>query len=302
MSAAKSKILVLGADSYLGKHLVPWLGVGRSVGTYFFTAIEGARLFDAMTMNLDEVVEEQDSISHAVILYGDTKPDSCAEEIEKSHALNVESIKAVIDWLLNHGIKPVFTSTESVFDGSKGNYVESDKASPVHPYGRQKVEIEQYLQTRCNDYIIVRLGRILGSQRGDGTLLDGWLDEIEQGRTIYCAHDQIFSPVYVDDVVEGITRLIDLDCAGLFHLSNPKPYSRLEILQALMVQAKKYIGTDDAKVVPCRINDLGLPSIRPLDISMVSDKLVKSTCINLTEIPEVCEKMAKGAYGESKTD
>src|SRR4030042_6646013 len=179
-------------------------------------------------------------ISQAIILLGDTNPESCAAEIEKSTALNLDSIKSVIDYLKHLQIKPVFASSEFVFDGTRGNYTEWDPVNPILTYGRQKVDIERYLQNSCDEFIIVRLAKVFGSQRGDRTLFTSWLDAIERCETILCAYDQVFSPIYIDDVVEGIMRLVETNSSGIFHLSGRKPFSRIALLEMLLTEVRRY--------------------------------------------------------------
>ena len=85
---------------------------------------------------------------------------------KRSYAINVQSTRRVIDDLVELGIKPVFTSSEYVFDGEQGNYVEDDPAIPSTVYGSQKLQIEQYLTDRCVDYAVLRLAKVYGSDPG----------------------------------------------------------------------------------------------------------------------------------------
>jgi len=291
----QKQLLIIGADGYVGSRMYAEIGPSRAVATYFLNEIDDGHYFDAMSMSLSEVVKSPESISHAVILYGDTKPDSCAANPEAAYAVNVVSIKSVVDWLNKYGITTVFTSTESVFNGEKGDYTEEDSPSPLHPYGLQKIEVEDYIQANCDSYIIARLGRVFGSTPGDGTLLDEFVNLIRAKETIYCAYDQIFSPVYVSDVISGIVKLIEADCTGLFHLCNPVAHSRLQILDQMIVSLGKYEKVEP-NVIPCEINSLGLDATRPLNISMRPDKLVAAISIKLSNLEQICNTMAVNVF------
>ena len=238
-------------------------------------------------MTLSDVVEAPEEISHAIILLGITKPDSVAADVGFSNALNVDGIKSIVDQLEHWQITPVFASTESVFDGLKGNYVETDPANPILTYGRQKVEIESYLQETCDEFIVLRLARVLGSQRGDGTLFDEWLDAIERRERIYCAYDQVSSPIYIEDVVTAIISLMDNGYSGIFHLSNHQSFSRLELLEMLVAGLAERPSVRP-EIVPCSIRDLDLRENRPLDISMRPDKLVAAIDLPITAVERVC--------------
>ena len=66
-------------------------------------------------------------------------------EAQKNPALarrvNVEVTKHLAE--LAAEIRLVFFSTDLVFDGRKGNYVESDPANPLHVYGETKLAAEE---------------------------------------------------------------------------------------------------------------------------------------------------------------
>lgn len=289
------KVLILGGSSYIGKRLLSFLGVRRSIGTYCRNPIEGGVYFDALAANLGDVMEDPQAISHAVILLGDTKPDSCAANPQKSRSLNVASIKRLLKFLKQAGIKPVFASTESVFDGSKGDYVESDVAAPVLTYGCQKLEIENHIQREFEHHVIVRLALCYGVQEGDGTILSNWLAALIKGEPIQCAYDQVSSPIYVEDAVQGIVRLIDSEANGVFHLSGPAAYSKLALGEILAAQVRERSPLNP-RVVARSIRDFPVLEPRPLNVSMRPDKLVGATGLKVREVPELCSQLVSGAF------
>lgn len=271
----KKKYLILGGSSYVGKHLFAKLGAGRAVATYSSHPVEGMRHFDAVTMKLSDVITNPADFSCAVILYADPNPDTCFADPAKSHRLNVESTQTVIDQLVDWGIKPIFTSTEFVFGGHKGGYVEADPPDPILVYGQQKVLVETYIQAHCKEYLTVRLAKVFGITPGDGTLFTNWVKRIRAGGVISCAADQTFSPVYVGDVVDAIAHLVVSDCNGIYHLGGPEPYSRMALLQKLISRIQEHAAVS-VEVEPCSIHDFDLPEKRPLDVSINSDKLAQT--------------------------
>ena len=296
----RKKILILGGTSYIGIHLFNHLGKDLAIRTYHSKPVENGIYFDALSMDLSKILKNTKNISHAVILLGDANPDSCAGDIEKSKRLNVDSIKSIIDHLNEYGIKPVFTSSQFVFDGKKGDYTEEDPVSPILTYGKQKVEIERYIQKMCSDFIIARISKAFGSQIGDKTIFTNWLDDIDNKRDIHCSYDQILSPIYVKDIANSIISLINNNCSGIFHLSGKKAYSRLELFGILLNHIKKY-SSAKPNVIKCSINDFSFKEKRPLNVSMRSNKLTNVTGIKLHDINEICEDIAK-EYSRIKSD
>ncbi len=294
----RKHILILGASGFVGRALFARLGAQRATPTYCRTPIEHGVQFDACTTRISDVLDNPEAYSHAVILLGDTKPDSCAANQGTSYAANVEGVLAVIEDLVSWQIKPILFSSEFVFDGTTGSYTEDDAVNPILTYGKQKVEVEHYLQERLDDYVILRLAKTYGRQRGDGSLFTQWLEQLERERTIVCANDQIFSPIAVDDVVEAIVRIIERDCRGLFHLCGPQGHSRLQLFEMLL-QAVREHAPIDVQVIPKSIHDFPLRERRPLDVSMRPDKLVAATGIRLQAAQDVCHEIVEQAFRQA---
>jgi dTDP-4-dehydrorhamnose reductase len=287
------RILILGGSGFIGRHLYQRLGSDLSVATYNLNPASGMIPFDSLTMDLNRLLDRMDGISHAVILLGDVEPNSCYRNVKRSYALNVESIKRIVDVLKGRDIRCIFTSSHYVFDGKKGEYVEADPLNPILLYGHQKVEIEKYIQKNCFKFTIFRVDKVYGCTPKDKTLFTNWVDALMGGQTsMKCATDQRFSPVWVQDVVTSICTAIEKDLYGLYHLSGPNPHSRWELLEMLMAALDQHMKVE-VKVIPCSINDFDLPEKRPADVSLKPDKLVEKTGIVLHNADGMCRRIVK---------
>lgn len=291
MHALKKKLLILGASSYVGRHLLDRVGAEKAIATFKESPIDGGVYFDALSMDLSSIVKNPEEISHAVILLGETNFRSCFLAPQRAYEVNVTSIKHIIDFLKQWKIKPIFTSSDYVFDGSKGNYSEADAPHPIISYGKHKVEVEKYIQDVFDDYIIVRLAKVVGDEMGDGTLFVNWIKEIEESKVIKCAYDQILSPIFIGDVVEGIIQLIEKNHAGIFHLCGRRSFSRLELFEMLIAISNMHVSMN-VETVKCSINDLGFPEAYPLNISMTPDKILGETGLTFKDMESVCESIA----------
>ena len=291
MSNSK-RILILGASSYVGGHLFRSLGSSRALATYNSTPINGGVRYNSLNMKLADIIDQPDDFSHAVILLGDTQPDSCFSDKDRSDALNIESVISVFGQLVALNIKPVFTSSEFVFDGDKGNYIETDGAGPILLYGHQKLAAEKYLEGMYIPYSILRLAKVFGETLGDNTLFTGWLNNIKPDSNLKCATDQAFSPVFVGDVVKALNAAVDQDIEGTFHLSGNQRFTRLELLEMLLIQMKAFMEKSDINIERCSIHDFNLPEKRPLDVSMIADKLVAETGLQFVDIEQKCSQIA----------
>jgi len=288
------KVLILGGSSYVGRHLIAKINPNNVLFTYNKTTISGGVKFDSTVMDIEEVVDLNE-VNSAVILLGDTNPETCIEDVEKSENLNVRSIKRIINALSTYNIKVIFASSEFVYDGGTGNYIESDKTKPILLYGKQKLEIEHYIRKNISTHTILRFAKIYGSELDDKTLFTSWLKLVELENNIVCADDQYFSPVHIDNVVDTILFAISNEMRGIFNLAGPVRKSRMELLLILIREINK-IEDCNENVLPCSIDDFDLNEKRPKDVSMNPSKLVSATGVKLVYPDEVCAEIANKFY------
>ncbi len=293
---ATGNLLVLGGSSYVGRHLLPRLTAGCYTATYARNPIPDGVAFDCATMRLAECISDLALFDSALLLLGDTEPNSCVRDPERSEAVNVTGIKAVIDDLVAAGVRPIFISSEFVFDGRQGNYGESDSPNPILVYGKQKLEIEHHLKMVLEDHVILRLAKVYGETPGDGTLFTNWLTPVAEGGRLKCASDQFFSPIFVDDVVDVLLSTVDQPIRGTFHLGGPQVLSRMACLQAL-INAVSTLRPVDLITEPCGINDFNFPEDRPLDVSMCIDKLAAASDFHPLAVTAFCRRLAATHFG-----
>lgn len=294
----KQKLLILGASSFVGRHLLARLNPANVIATYNNRPIPGGVRFDSVSMQLNEIVHDPALVSHAVLLLGDTQPDSCFTDRERSQQVNVDSLRRVVDKLAYWKIPILFTSSEFVFDGKNGNYVESDNADPILLYGQQKLDMERHIRTTDRSAAILRLAKVYGETPGDKTLFSSWLPILLRDEVMRAAADQLFSPVFVGDVVDAILTIIERKIHGVYHAAGPVGASRLEFLTMLRSIAAQYLSVR-ATIAPCSIHDFKLPERRPEDVTMRPDKLIAATGLVLRKPENSCLNLVKSAIKAS---
>jgi len=258
--------------------------------------IPGGVHFDAATMRLsDTILRGAHGVTHAFLLHAMSNIDECVRKPELAYKINVDSQKGIIDDLLAAGVVPVFASSDAVFDGTRGMWTEEDPVNPVLTYGRHKAQVEEYLQEKSCPWLTVRLAKVVGTAPGSVSLLSSWMNQLEQGAAIRCAHDQVFSPVDVDDVVRALIRLAEGNFNGIFHLCGPQPVTRLDLLRMLVDEVRKYLNVS-AQITPCSIRDFDFAEARPLNTSMSPRKLYAALGGGFGDVKDVCARAAASRY------
>lgn len=295
-----SRYLIIGASGFVGARFYATIGPARAVATYYRNPFAGGVGFDATKDRLADALLKKDSgVTHAFILHGITNIDACARDPAGTERVNVASIKRVIDDLMEHGVKPVFFSSDAVFDGSRGMWTERDQPNPILTYGRQKVAIEEYLMQRGAPYLILRMSKVVTAGPGNDMLAD-WMARLEQKADIRCAGDQVFSPVDVNDAVDASIRLAESGESGIFHVCCPEPVSRLALLKMLADEIGQF-RAPNARIVPCSIRDFDFVEPRPLDTSMSPAKLYTVLGRPFDDLRQVCREAAARRHGAGET-
>lgn len=289
------RFLIVGASGVVGAHLSAALG-DRAVGTYHTHPIAGGIHFDAASMRLSEtILRKGQPFTHAFLLQGLTNIDACARDPDSTHEVNVKATSRVIDELVEHGVTPVFASSDAVFDGSRGSWTEDDAPRPILTYGRQKLEVEDYLAQKNSPWLIARLAKVVGARRS-GDILEEWMQKLDTGAPIRCASDQVFSPVHVADAVQVLIRLAEGSQTGLFNVAGPTSMTRLALLNMLMDATRGYRELV-SPIVTCSLRDFDFAEVRPLDSSMSGAKLSAVLGAACRDMKTACEEAAAARYG-----
>jgi len=280
-------ILILGASGYVGGRMLSTWGTDRAIGTHNTQPASGTVFFDSTQMRVTEIIPTAADISHAFICFAEDRLDLCKSDINRSYDINVRSTKQVIDDLRALRIKPIFLSSDCVFDGEKGNRNEQEIPNPINVYGSQKLEIEEYLISQLEDYAILRLTKVFGTDPEDGSIPSTWLNQIRQSEEILIANDQVFSPIHVDDVVAVADAVVRLNLNGLFNVSNSESCTRLGFLKIFLECLDI-----DAKVTECSIRDFDFLELRPIDGSISPNKIMEATGLKFKSLLSCCKEFA----------
>lgn len=151
---------------------------------------------------------------------------------ELARKVNVQAAKFLAE--LATEIPFVFFSTDLVFDGRKGNYVETDATNPLSVYGETKLAAEQII-SRNPRHLIVRTsingGISPSGNRGFNEQLRGALLK-SSGMKLFV--DEFRSPVPAVETVRAVYDLVDKKVAGTVHVAGAERLSRWQIGQLLV--------------------------------------------------------------------
>ena len=289
---------VIGADGFIGQHLFSACSetCPGSVGTSRREAAGTLRHLDLLEPDISGLELAETGHEAAVIAAAMTKVDQCEEERELARRVNVEGTVSVALQLQEAGIVPVFLSSDHVFDGkADGGYTEAYPTSPLTEYGREKVEVERQLLDGGGPCLIVRLSKVFGLSKDDGTLLEEMARGIARGREIAAAHDQIFCPTLVEDVVRALMRVLEEGLRGIVHVCSPEVWSRYD----LAVAVADALGAKRTLVRKISLADLPSGPERPRKTDMRCDRLNSEAHVDFTPMAACIDRVKEDYRDES---
>jgi dTDP-4-dehydrorhamnose reductase len=287
------RVLVVGGSGFLGRRMLSCLGPERGLGTYHRNPFPGGVAFDAGQASIRDLLDrEHGHFTHALLLHGAIDVERCATDPVGTAALNVDNMLGIIKAVAEAGIMPVFASTDYVFDGVSGSYRETDEPAPCTEYGRQKLTVERRVAELGERALIVRLSRVVGRTVGTHSVLGPMVADICAGKPLRCAVDQRFSPADVDDVTGALLRLLETKASGLFHVAGPESFSRMELARLLADHIHAVDPLVHAQLMPCRLHELPFHERRPLDTSLVIEKLQARIAWPFRRMDEICAAVA----------
>jgi dTDP-4-dehydrorhamnose reductase len=162
-----------------------------------------------------------------------TDVDGCTRDPDRAMTVNAEGAANVAHAAAAAGCRMVQVSTDFVFDGTaRRPYIETDAPNPIAEYGRSKLEGERRVAAAAADHVIVRTAWLYGA--GGTTFVDRIRTRAEAGEPLRVVADQVGSPTWVDDLSEGILRLLSTTYRGIVHVANRGACSRHALAEAVL--------------------------------------------------------------------
>ena len=151
--------------------------------------------------------------------------DGAEDRPHQAYALNSEFPGKLAQFTRELGIPLVHYSTNYVFDGVRGEYVENDQPEPLSAYGRSKRGGEERIAEAAAHCYVVRTAVIFGpkgeSDLSKKSFVDLMRDLATKRDTIEAVSDEINSVTYAPDLAAGTRDLLErLPEPGIYHLTN----------------------------------------------------------------------------------
>jgi dTDP-4-dehydrorhamnose reductase len=281
----KPRMLVTGGSGYLGGWVVRLARDGWDVtATYLAHAVDDPGVDWRQLDVRDEaaVASLVDEVRPRAIIHTAALNPGQGSDFD---AVNVAGARHVARVSASVGARLIHLSSDVLFDGQKGNYVEEDPPSPITPYGRSKAQGEEAVRDSGAEAVVVRTSLIYGWRPTVARAAQWMIDNLRVGKPVHLFTDEVRCPIWVESLAAAVVELAQSCYTGALHVAGAQPLSRYAFGTRLL----RFHGVDPASVVPT-LSPRDKP--RPLDCTLDCSR---ARALLQTPLPGVDEVLAAHA-------
>ena len=288
-----TRLLVTGATGLLGLNL----SLRASEQRYTVIGLAHTRKLREIPFEL-QYVDLLDT-QQALNVIQDTKVDAiihcaaianinAAEQFpEITQILNVGVPARLAEKAADWQIPFIHISSDAVFDGRTGGYVESDSPNPLSLYARSKLESEAGVLRNNPKAMVARVVFFGWSLSGTRSLSEFFFNNLRAGQSVQGFTDTYFSPLYVEDLADLLLEMLARGLSGVYHVTSLQAMSKY----TFGVNIAQRFGFDPSLIEPVRAADLDRGAIRSLNLTLKPDKLQADLDCPLPTVDDGIEKL-----------
>ncbi len=265
------KILIIGQGSlgyYIKKQAI--LEGYDVLGTYHNTKEIDSLFLNVCDINSIEDIIKNENPDYAINCAARGDVDYLETHSEDAFNVNTLGAENVAKILHENKIRLVHISTDSIFDGIKGNYSEEDQPNPVNVYAQSKYEGEKKVSQISSNHLIIRTN--FYGLYPNGRYFFNWiLDNIKQKKSFLGFTDIIFSPLDVSTVSKMITESLEINYNGVLHFASDCSISKYDFIKNILdyFNLKNPLSKgsiDSQKLIACRPKNTSLNNLKSKDL------------------------------------
>ena len=271
------KVLVTGATGMLGEKIVSFFSLSSSYKV--FATYRHEKILSNDNVKWDKVDLNNKADLNKILTL--VKPDiiiHCAANVNLEQCeLDIADANYMHSNIINEFYisSPnslfVYISTDSVFNGEKGDYSEIDIPDPINNYALTKLKGENQVIKYFNKYLIIRTN-IYGSHSiSNKTSLAEWaISKLSKKEAINGFDNVYFNPVYTLQLAMAIDTLLRAEVMGIVNVGCDEVISKYSFLNKV---AKSFNFNQDL-INKSNSNNQMFLAKRPMNTSLNNSLLV----------------------------
>ena len=139
--------------------------------------------------------------------------------------------------------------------------MKTQSPNPVGYYGRTKLASENALRISGTFFTILRTNVLYGIAPNSRPDFVRWvINSLEKNDNIRIVKDQINNPTFIDDLVQGINKIIEFRKTGIYNIGGQEFLSRYDFT----LRIAEFFNLDKNLICPITTEELKQPAKRPL--------------------------------------
>ena len=269
----KNRILITGSNGMLGQRAVQYYASKENI-ELLTTSVEEKSVIDSVEYvscdiksrdDLKKVIYDYcpDFIVHTAAF---TNVDLSEKLREDAWKINVKGVEYIAEAARAIDAHIIHISTDYIFDGKDGPYSENDTPNPIGYYGRTKLASENALRISGTIFTILRTNVLYGIALNSRPDFVRWVvNSLSREEHIRIVKDQINNPTFIDDLVQGINKIIEFRKTGVYNIGGQEFLSRYDFT----LKIADYFGLDKNLISAITTAELNQPARRPLKSGLV---------------------------------
>ena len=261
------RALVIGASGLVGRNLLAQLKnlAGSTViGTYHQHHAGELASFDILDRAVVGRFFQQVQPTVVFLAAALSNVDFCELHPDLSYEANVSGVKHIVEASNACQAKLIFFSTDYIFDGRAGPYLEEEPASPISQYGWHKALAEHHIALHAAAYLIIRTTGIYGWESQGKNFIYRLLKTLPNGQALRVPTDQVANPTYAPNLAAATIELVNTGAHGVYNLVGCERVSRYEFA----LEAARQFDLDPTLIHPVSTAELNQPARRPLEAGL----------------------------------
>lgn len=275
-SLVKNRVLITGSNGMLGQRAVEFYMSKENVDL-LATSVEEKSVIDSVDY-VSSDVKDRDEIKKVIYDYcpdfvvhtaAFTNVDLSEKMREEAWKINVKGVEYIAEAARAIDAHIIHISTDYVFDGKDGPYSENAKPNPVGYYGRTKLASENALRISGTFFTILRTNVLYGIAHNSRPDFVRWVfNSLNKKEKIRIVKDQINNPTFIDDLVQGINKIIEFKKTGIYNIGGKEYLSRYDFT----LRIADFFNLDKKLITPITTEELNQPARRPLKSGLITLK------------------------------
>ncbi len=216
-----------------------------------------------------------------------TNVDYCEQRPNLAKQINLRGVENICEVFTG---KIIQISTDYVFDGKNGPYLEEDKVCPISIYGKTKLDAEKTILNHNSNNLIIRTNVLYSENLNSDASFLGWVvNSLKNKKKINVVKDQFNNPTWTQSLTNVICLCIKNHISGLVNWGDKDYLNRYDFA----LKIAKVFNLDSTFIKPILTKDLNQVAKRPLKSGLISKKLENILNVSSPTIDE-CLEIIKG--------